>query len=163
MLQLSLYYGNNGPVRLTTAECCQNGETFRTLWEEPFVIVLRTDHPLAMRAHLDRADLAGVDWVVCPQHRTHQQLLPWYGQQDTLPCFAAEAGSLALALALVAAGVGLALLPASLAAGRNDLTSRALPEQGPIRQVGLCYRQPVLADETLGRLFDILQSLQAIP
>lgn len=156
-LQLTLRQGCQGEARLATdSDRCED-EQFLALWEEPYGMVLRHDHPLAGLAALSAADLQSIDWVVCPEHASHGLLMPWYDNQQHAPCFAAQATSFAQVLALVTCGIGLALLPPSLVHGRAALTWRPLPSSAPRRRVGLCYHETARANPALAALLEQLQ------
>ncbi|TDR82881.1 LysR family transcriptional regulator [Paludibacterium purpuratum] len=156
LLQLTLKAGCQGEARLAPEHLRREEELFLPLWEEPHVLAMRNDHPLAGRAILSQEDLHQVEWIACPQHPTHVQLLHWYAPDGALPCFAAQADSFSLALALVASGIGLALLPQSLAAGRADLVLRGLPQAAPLRRIGLCYNETARANPALAALIERL-------
>ncbi|BEV71788.1 MULTISPECIES: LysR family transcriptional regulator [unclassified Paludibacterium] len=160
LLQLTLRQGCQGEARLAPESLRCEEELFLPLWEEPFVLVLPHDHPLASRAAIAHADLTGVDWIACPGHDSHPVLMAWYNQPEhQVPCFAAQADNFTLALSLVATGIGVALLPQSLAAGRPDLALRPLTGNAPHRRVGLCYNETARANPALAALIDQLNAL----
>jgi DNA-binding transcriptional LysR family regulator len=77
------------------------------LIEEPVTVVLQEGHPLAARASLDLSTLADAPWVVSPA-------LPSENAAPGPPLAVTYTGSdVVMVLALVAAGLGVALLPAS--------------------------------------------------
>jgi len=141
-LQLTLLPGCDGDARLAAEEQRCEDELFLPLWEEDWLLAMPAGHALASQAHIALESLAGVEWIACPAHPSHQRLASFYGLGE--PCFAAQAGTLHLARELVAAGIGLAFLPASLLAGRSELTGRPLDMPLPLRRVGLCYAAQAL-------------------
>jgi DNA-binding transcriptional LysR family regulator len=141
-LQLTLADGCSGDARLSVEEDCCEDELFLPIWEEAFVLALPAGHALAQRTALDEADLLDVQWITCPSHPSHQRLMEFY-TRSTRPV-AAIAGSLTLALRLVRAGAGLAMLPASMIDHQQGVTTLAAPIPNLIRRVGLCYAAQAL-------------------
>ncbi len=153
-LQLKLQAGCGGDARLAVEELCCEDELFLPIWDEPFVLCLPREHRLADKPTLTADDLTGLDWITCPQHAAHQRLMSLYN--SSTHCAAAEADSLYLAQQLVAAGVGGALLPRTLAT-HPDIISRALSMPLPSRRVGLCYAAQALENPALRALHEYLQ------
>lgn len=138
-LLLTLEEGCHGDGRLAVEEMCCEDELFLPLWEEPYVMVLPLHHPLAAV----QAGWAPIeDWITCPQHPSHQRLMALYGRSPQ--ALAGHAGSLQQALHMVAAGVGVAMLPQSLVSGHARVVVRALHLPAPTRRVGLCYAAQAL-------------------
>ena len=92
--------------------CETEGLTVQPLLEDPLVLVVPTAHPLAGRAGVDLAEAAEADWVwvheaQCPDHPLYAACLA----AGFAPRIVCESGSAQGVLALVGAGLGLALLP----------------------------------------------------
>lgn len=155
-LLLTLQDGCSGDARLSVEEDCCEDELFLPLWEEPFVLALGASHPLADRPQLDEVDLANVQWITCPSHPSHQRLMELYNRSTG--SVAATAGSMALALRLVAAGAGLAMLPASMVSHHARVITRPARTPNLIRRVGLCYAAQALDTPALRLLHGHLQS-----
>lgn len=88
-----------------------------TVHEEPVVLVLPTGHPLAARRAVSLAALAGEPLVLFPRDPRPS----WYDFVAGLcreagfePAVAQEAADLATAMAVVAAGIGVTVVPASV-------------------------------------------------
>jgi DNA-binding transcriptional LysR family regulator len=160
-LTLTVVDGCGGDARLAAEESRCEDELFLPLWEEAFVLALPALHPLARKAALDMADLGGADWITCPSHSSHQRLLALHGEGSCGLGQAAHAGSLGMALRMVAAGIGLALLPQSLPAGRADVATRTLAGPSLTRRVGLCYAAQALDKPAVAAL--CAQLLAAAP
>jgi DNA-binding transcriptional LysR family regulator len=154
-LLLTLQDGCSGDARLSVEEDCCEDELFLPLWEEPFVLALSASHPLAGRSHLDEADLAHVQWITCPSHPSHQRLMELYNSSSG--SVVATAGSMTLALRLVAAGAGLAMLPESMVNRHAGVISRPARMPNLIRRVGLCYAAQALDVPALRLLHGHLQ------
>ena len=119
------------------------GLRFERLSGEDIVIALPLDHRCAGQAMVDLADLAGDDFVASPRdlgQGFHDQLASLCLHAGFVPRVVQQARRLQTVLGLVAAGFGVALLPASLAASKPagvimlPLASNA-PE--PLRQLDL--------------------------
>ncbi|MCW3481318.1 LysR family transcriptional regulator [Neisseriaceae bacterium JH1-16] len=152
-LLLTVVEGCGGEVRLAAEEERCEDELFLLLWEDPFVLALPADHPLARAAQLDPAALAEADWICCPDHPSHQRLVALPGAGGAALAVAAQAGSLTLAAHMVAAGLGLALLPASLLAERPGIVARPLDGPALTRRVGLCFAAQALQQPAVALLY----------
>jgi DNA-binding transcriptional LysR family regulator len=124
-----------------------------TVYEEPVTVVLPTGHPLGGRRSLRLAALAAEPFVLFPR-----DLRPgWYDfvlgacrEAGFQPVVAEEAPELATAMALVAAGLGVTLVPASVKdLRRSGVEYRELAAPAPrtrlvaLRRAG--ERAPVVA------------------
>ena len=95
------------------------GLRFERLSGEDIVIALPLDHRCAGQAMVDLADLAGDDFVASPRdlgQGFHDQLASLCLHAGFVPRVVQQARRLQTVLGLVAAGFGVALLPASLGA-----------------------------------------------
>ena len=95
------------------------GLRFERLSGEDIVIALPLHHRCAGQARVDLADLAGDDFVASPRELGqgfHDQLASLCLHAGFVPRVVQQARRLQTVLGLVAAGFGVALLPASLAA-----------------------------------------------
>ncbi|AOZ49185.1 LysR family transcriptional regulator [Chromobacterium vaccinii] len=152
---LEVREGCCGDARLAAEDGRCEDELFLPLWEEDFVLAVPADHPLAARDQVDIALLDEPDWTVCPDHPSHQRLLDLHGSA-TPTLAAARAGSLRLAAHMAAAGLGVALLPASLADDHPGLKAIPLAGATPTRRVGLCYAAQALELPALQALKETL-------
>lgn len=158
-LLLTLQEGCSGDARLSVEEDCCEDELFLPLWEEPFVLAMPARHPLAEQATLDEADLANVQWITCPSHPSHQRLMELYNRSSV--SVAATAGTFTLALRLVAAGAGLAMLPESMASHHSGVMTRVAKAPNLTRRVGLCYAAQALDTPALRLLHGQLQGINS--
>lgn len=139
-LQLTLLEGCDGDARLADeARRCED-ELFLPLWEEAFVLVMATGSPPDGR------------WITCPQHPSHQRLMGLYGEGEQV----GQAGSLQLALAMVAAGLGAAWLPQSLAERCPGVYWRPGSGLALRRRVGLCITHEALSLPAVAALHQAL-------
>lgn len=143
-LQLHLEDGCVGDARLAVEEFCCEDELFVPVWDDPYVLALPPGE--------DSAQAAG--WITCPAHPSHQRLMSAYGSDAVV----AQAGSLNLALRLVSAGVGAAILPASLLAGAPTVRRGSLNLPLPVRRIGLCHSAQALEHPAVRGLYEFLRA-----
>jgi DNA-binding transcriptional LysR family regulator len=88
-----------------------------TVYEEPVIVVLPTGHPLAARPALPLAAFVAEPFVLFPRDRRpgwYDFMLGLCREAGFQPAITQEAPDLATAMALVAAGIGVTLAPASV-------------------------------------------------
>jgi DNA-binding transcriptional LysR family regulator len=96
------------------------------LLDDPVTVALPADHRLAGQDVVPLADLAGEQWIAgCPRCRGH--LLELADQAGFAPEVAFETEDYVAVLGLVAAGLGVALLPRMVLASVSHPDVRALP------------------------------------
>ncbi|ENB9662599.1 MULTISPECIES: LysR family transcriptional regulator [Pseudomonas] len=139
-VRLQLVTGCMGEVRLASEEQRCEDELFLPLHSDPFVLALATQASAAEH------------WITCPAQPSHQRLLPFYSVNPV-----AEADSFVLALELVAAGLGAAIVPQSLAAEHPGVRWQPMPQLDLRRRIGLCYSAQALALDGVMQLRDALQ------
>ncbi|GLO50394.1 HTH-type transcriptional regulator TfdS [compost metagenome] len=139
-VRLQLLTGCMGAVRLASEELRCEDELFLPLHSDPFVLAI------------PEQATAGEQWVTCPAQPSHQRLLPFYNSSPI-----AEAETFALALQMVAAGLGTAIVPASLATEQRGVRCEAMAQLDLRRRIGLCYSAQALALDGVLQLRDALQ------
>jgi len=90
--------------------------TVSRLVDEPFLLAIPGDHRLATRARIGPKQLDGTPWVVVARGgypAAYDRLIAACGRAGFVPDVRVDASDWATALAFVAAGAGLALVPAS--------------------------------------------------
>ena len=147
-------------LRLVAEHCKPPGDTFVSLWREPYVMLLPEQHPLRFKKKFGLADLQGVpllEWPYCPLHQSFIRLLAERGIALEVQASAAREE---LLLHMVDSGLGVAVVPQSHAAHARRSVTR--PLDGPLafsRHLGLACDAsdaPMLA--LLGRLADSLKA-----
>ena len=109
-------------------------EHFVPLWVERYVAALPPAHPLTLKERLRTSDFTGVamiDRCHCEQSEFFERAAP-----PRQPAAIAESED--WAMALVAAGVGIAIVPEGVARANPDVVVREI-EVDVKRQVGLAY------------------------
>lgn len=115
--------------------------TFEHLFDDPFSIGLPADHPLAAGGTLSIAKLRDERWIQGAGENTActRTLLDVCARASFRPQIAANSGNFDVVLELVAAGVGIALVPGLAAARRpsGGVVYRELEAPVPYRRVSL--------------------------
>jgi DNA-binding transcriptional LysR family regulator len=129
-------------ARIISKSMLGDDEHFVPLWSERYVAALPPSHPLTLKERLRAADLAEFPMI----DRCHCEQSQFFGRLAQRRKSAAIAQSEDWAMALVAAGIGIAIVPEGVAKGHPDVAIREI-EVKVKREVGLAYRASVpLAD-----------------
>ena len=119
--------------------------TFESIHDDPFVLAMPREHPLARRKAVNWAELENESLITVARSSGNRQLL-----DDSLtkaglnPSFAFEVSHVATLLGMVEAGLGLAAVP-RMALSTTHATLLGLPLRQPqtVRRVGLLSRHGV--------------------
>ena len=151
-------------LRMVAEHCKPPGDTFASLWHEPYVMLVPEQHPLRFKKRFGLADLEGLpllEWPYCPLHQSFIRLLAERGIALKVQASAAREE---LLLHMVDAGLGLAVVPQSHAAhARRSLTR---PLDGPLafsRHIGLaCDASDAPMLGLLHRLASSMQTMASL-
>lgn len=138
-------------ARIISKTMLRADEHFVALWSERYVAALPPSHPLTLKEKLRAADLAGAAMI----DRCHCEQSQFFGRAARRQT-AAIAQSEDWAMALVAAGVGIAIVPEGVARCNPDVAVREI-EVKVKREVGLAYRASVPLADALRDLVGKLQ------
>jgi DNA-binding transcriptional LysR family regulator len=128
--------------------------TLRPLLREPLVAALPQQHPLAAgRSKLPLARLKDAPFILFPRHMApglYDDIVSFCRQAGFSPRVEQEAIQMQTIVSLVSAGLGVALIPASMRnLGRTGVVYRALREPSPLTEIALAWRtgdeRPALA------------------
>lgn len=122
-------------ARIISKSMLGDDEHFVPLWTERYVAALPPSHPLTLKERLRAADLADAPMI----DRCHCEQSEFFGRAAQRRPSAAVAQSEDWAMALVAAGIGIAIVPEGVAKGHPDIAIREI-EVKIRREVGLAYR-----------------------
>ncbi len=115
------------------------------LVEEPLVIALPDFHPLARRARLPLSALAGEPFVLWGRDRNplfHDEVISACHAAGFSPNVVQEAGEMPTIVGLVAAGLGVSLVPASMERVRSDGVAYRPVRGRPVRiALALAWRR----------------------
>jgi DNA-binding transcriptional LysR family regulator len=145
-------------ARIISKSMLEDEEHFVPLWSERYVAALPPSHPLTLKDKLRTADLAGVPMI----DRCHCEQSAFFSRAAQRRQSAAIAQSEDWAMALVAAGVGIAIVPEGVAKGVSDVAIRPI-EVKIAREVGIAYRASAPLADALKDFVGKLQRGRAKP
>lgn len=119
--------------------------SFMPIWREPVIVALPETHPLANLPEIPLKALAGESFVL-PPHQLgpgfYSQIISLCQQAGFSPKVVQEAMLVQTIVSLVAGGVGVALVPASLQSlQRVGVVYKALQGQTPELEMAVVWRQ----------------------
>src|SRR6185503_20253656 len=122
------------------------GLTTRPLLSEPLVAALPQIHPLARgRAALSLSRLADLPFILFPRHMApglYDDVVGFCRRAGFIPRVEQEAVQMQTIISLVSAGLGVALIPASMRnLGRSGVVYRSLREHSPLTQGLVAWRR----------------------
>jgi DNA-binding transcriptional LysR family regulator len=125
-------------LRVASRVLREDGEAFIRLWDERYVVALPRLHPLARKTVIRAADLVGQRIVM----RCHCEAAERFRLEGAAVNIVAVATSEEWAVALVSAGIGIAVVPEGTVSTSTtpDVVRRPLREAGAKREVGILYR-----------------------
>jgi DNA-binding transcriptional LysR family regulator len=141
-------------ARIISKNIIRADERFIPLWVERYVAALPPSHPLTLKDRLRTSDLAGVAMI----DRCHCEQSEFFGRAASpsrQPAAIAESED--WTMALVAAGVGIAIVPEGVARANPDVAVREI-DVDVKRQVGLAYSAARPPSEVLQGFIARLQS-----
>lgn len=136
------------------------------LLDDPTMLVVSADHPLADRKRVDMADLAAEEWVVRePDHPVAEVLDRSCRAAGFRPRIAFHANDYQEAQAMVSVGLGIALAPRTAVTNPHpDVRVISLGKTAPARRILLARRQervPAPAEAAMVRVFaDVARAYQ---
>jgi DNA-binding transcriptional LysR family regulator len=146
-------------LRIISRGLARPSETFVPLWSERYAVALPADHPLALRDTVRAADLVGQPLV----ERCHCEHARAFARRRTRRDPVAVAASEEWALALVGAGVGIAIVPEGSARDDHHVVLRPIRDVGVTRQVGVAWRTRARSSLDVQRICDKLRQRFAAP
>lgn len=130
------------------------------LLDDPYQAVLPKGHHLASKRVVDLADMADEPWVnnELSGGRCQELMLSACASAGFTPSFVVESDDYATALGLVAAGLGVTLIP-SLGLGQRHpaVVVRRVRNPEPLRSIYAAVRETSLARPALAGLLDALR------
>jgi DNA-binding transcriptional LysR family regulator len=120
------------------------GLTRVLLMRDPLRLVLPSGHPQARRPRITMAGLGGQEWISGSADTPSRVCLELAAESAGMrPHIAYETHDYQVTLALIEAGLGISLVPASVLghATRRGLATRQLPEPTPSREIYLVHRK----------------------
>lgn len=121
------------------------GLQYRPVFRDSLIVALPSRHRLARtRAPLAVRDVAGEPLVIFPRDKApglHDDVISLFAAAGVAPVVGQEAIQMQTIVSLVAAGLGIAIVPASLRnLGRKGVAYRALKGRSPSVEIGIAVR-----------------------
>ena len=120
------------------------GLAFETIHTEPFVVALPADHPLAARAEVALGELLEEPFVLLSRREApglHLSLAEAMAAAGGVPHVVQEAREMQTVVGLVAAGLGVSLVPASVGAdAHRGVAYRPVSGGAPVVELALAWR-----------------------
>ncbi len=130
--------------------------------QEPLILALPEGHPLAGQLQVSVRKLAGEPFIVFPRDLGsgfYDQILSFCHRAGFSPKVAQEAGQMQTILSLVAAGMGVALIPASVQVLHSaGVVYKALRERTPKTGIAVAWR-PDDKSPALSEFLDVVREI----
>jgi len=124
---------------------------------EPLVVALPPEHPLARRESLQVTDLRDEPLVMFREgYDLREVTLAACRSAGFEPVFAVEGGEMDAILRLVAAGLGVAIVPAMVAEPLDDIRRVPLRAPGLARTIAIAHRNDVALSNAANELRDLI-------
>lgn len=135
-------------ARIVTADMRQSHEIFEPIWNDRYRVALPSGHPLSLKERLTLSDLEEQPFILRAHCEATEALRQALIRQGVTIAPRAHLRTIEYSLALVAAGVGLALVPDWLETRRRlDMVLRPLVDFQADIQIGVAYSKEL--NETL--------------
>ncbi|WP_298408646.1 LysR family transcriptional regulator [uncultured Chloroflexus sp.] len=133
--------------------------TVTPLLNEPLVLIVSTSHPLAGRGDVTMAELHNERWILSPaSYELREATLKACREAGFNPQTVMEGGETETLVRFVAAGLGIALVPALAVASFHNVVSLTIRDQNLTRSLGLVWRSDRIASPAARALRDFLVS-----
>ena len=133
------------------------------LYDEPMMVAMRSDHPLATRRTLTIKQVLDHDLIGYSRHhsRYFSQILQLMIGAQAKPARIVMESMIPTILTLVAAGFGIAVVPASLAQARGDtLAYISLRGTGVLRAELFVAKQPLNDNPAVNRFMEVVEEMR---
>lgn len=111
------------------------------LFDEPLVVVMQAEHPLASRPQIALSALSDEAFLLYPPgYEMHNVIIAACKAAGFTPRIALDGGDVALLLELAAAGLGVAIVPQLATRGHEAVVARPLYAPSLTRQMALIQR-----------------------
>lgn len=149
-IELRLISDDEGSdLRLTSNHCLRKGETFVPLWNDGYVAAVPRRHPLRLQRKIRLVELLDYPLIERLSCEFHSQMMTLISRHPNDVRIVAKVQSEEWALALVASGLGVALVPVSSVPDSDDVATCELLDGVISRQVGFAYRRDLARSHRL--------------
>jgi DNA-binding transcriptional LysR family regulator len=136
-------------ARIVSNRLLRKGDRFVPLWNEKYVLALPQGHPLTLKTKIALADLNGIKMIERCHCEWHDEVSSALARHKVAPDIVARAQNEEWALAMAAAGVGVALVPVGSIRDAEEVVIRPIDRLSLVRRVGLAYDPSAPASSAL--------------
>ncbi|PLC53252.1 LysR family transcriptional regulator [Pollutimonas nitritireducens] len=136
---------------------------FQPLLEEPFVVALPTDHPLAKRRGLTWRDLASCEYISLAQGSGNRFLIDQaLAHSPDRPRWFCEVQHVPALVSMVEAGLGIGVVPQLAMPPRGHTALVSVPLRDPVvsRTIGLIHRRGRALSRVAQLLYDMVVKMR---
>ena len=126
-------------ARIVSDRLLRKEDRFVHLWNEKYVLALPQGHPLTRKTKIALSDLNGVRMIERCHCELHDEASSALARRGVGPDIVARVQNEEWALAMAAAGVGVALVPEGSIRDTAGVVGRAIERFSLARRVGLAY------------------------
>ncbi len=127
------------------------------LLNEPLVLIVSPLHPLAKRSDVSMSELRNERWILSPaNYELREATLKACREAGFTPQTVLEGGETETLVRFVAAGLGIALVPALAVSGFSSVVSLNIRDQPLTRSLGLVWRRDRMASPAARALREFL-------
>ena len=145
-------------ARIVSDHLRGKNEHFVQLWEEKYVLALPHGHRLTLQGAVALQDLHGVRFIERCLCERHDEVTAFLAKHRIEPVPVARAMNEEWAVALVAAGLGVAVVPESSVRNREDVASKPLKGFDLVRRVGIAHDPASSSSAALQLVLKVLES-----
>ena len=124
-------------IRFTSSQLVAETEQFEALWEDRFLAILPRDSILQVRQRIELKELLEYPLIERANCEFHEQMMTLITQSGYKVSLAAKVDSEEWAVALAAAGIGVAIVPASSIWGNETVAFCEIDGPAVSRTVGI--------------------------
>jgi DNA-binding transcriptional LysR family regulator len=143
--------GEHADARVVSEQLRKKGERFLPLWSEKYVLALPQGHRLSLQPAIALHDLDGIRIIERCHCELNDEVSIFLRKYHINPLTVAHATNEEWAVAMVAAGLGVAIVPESSVRNRDNVVTKPLRELKLVRKVGFAY-DPATSSSTAVKL-----------
>lgn len=136
-------------ARIVSDRLMRKGERFVPLWNDKYVLALPQGHPLTAQKRIAIADLNGIKLIERCHCEFHDEVANGLARHKVVPDIVARAQNEEWALAMAAAGVGVAIVPEGSVRESEEVIVRPIERFSLVRRLGLAYDPKMLPSTAL--------------
>lgn len=146
-------------ARIVSDHLRKKNERFIPLWNEKYVLALPHGHRLTLQPSVTLNDLQGVRFIERCLCELNDDVSSFLKKYHIKPITVARAMNEEWAVALVAAGLGVAVVPESSVRNMDSVVTKPIKELKLVRKVGLAYDPTLSSSAGVQLILDDLKLL----